>query len=102
MKYFIVTVLSLFAVVAQAGQGRGFLQRLEMELSLNESQKEQVKAIVKKHHGEMKAKRKELRQLRKELADGLQTPKKGAEYKSELLAKYGKVEDLRQAVQRGR
>lgn len=102
MKYLIVMFLGLLAVAAHAGDGKGFLKRLEMELELNGAQKQQVKAILKKHHGEMKDKRKELRQLRKELASGMQTPKKGVDYRGELMTKFGKLEDLRREVERNR
>lgn len=102
MKSLLLSLVAAMVFTTPAFAGKNYLQRLEKELSLTEPQKEQVKTILGKYKEPMSSQRSQLRSLKKELAESMESTKKGDAYRKELLDKYSKVEDIRRAMHRAR
>jgi len=96
-----IFLLSLGLSVANAEKGSqdtgpaGF--HLSKELGLSDEQSKQVKQIKAKYADDLDQSRKNAKSAKEDLMNSMKAPKKGPEYQKELLQKFKKVQEFRQA-----
>ena len=91
----------VFPLVAAAGEGhhkgKGHFEKLTKELNLSQDQMKKVKEIKAKFEPSLKEGKAAAMSAKGDLITSLQAPKRGPEYKAELLEKFKKVQALKAA-----